>query len=347
MSTPVPFPDSTRLTAGWVFVATPRDLWWHSDHVTTTGKVENEVFWEDLWNAMLERLQRPVTGVLLDRDTARRIGEPLLLQQVRMRDESALPAETSASVLGEAAETSKWHVAEERKLSRDQQRHRDPEDARYERNLDLPALQQRKTDGRFAHPEWSQLDRFLRPFGFQILKRKGLPDEDGEEVFNDTVASLALAKTDGKQAPIEELIVFEEIIPNFCRRIGFRAIDALRRKTTQKARPEQLHSLEGMESEEGSAVQLADPAASDRDRPATWRFEEIYQQCREDLSPVEWGLIFDLYVAQKYTVKDLIADPAKLAFLGIDATQSPATLRRRVEDIINPALERLADALAV
>lgn len=348
MNAPLAFPEFPSIAlprAGWVFVATPPALCCHAPVVIKAG--QDEGFWEDLWNAMLERLQRPVTGVLLDRDAAKRIGEPLLLQQIRLRDDDATAAETSASILGEAAETSKSHVAEERKLSRDQERHRDPDDTRYDKNLDLPALQQRKHDGRFDHPEWSRLDRFLRPFGFQLLRRKGLGDEDGEEVFNDTFASLALSKADHKPAPIEELIVFEEIIPNFCRRIGFRAIDSVRKKTSLKARPEHLQSLEAMETEDGGAVQLADPAAKDRDRPDTWRFEEIYQQCREDLSAIEWGLIFDLYVAQHYTVKDLIADREKLALLGIDTNQSPATLRRRVEDIINPALERLADALSV
>lgn len=307
--------------------------------------VENEAFWEDLWNAILNRLQRPVTGVLVNRETARRLGEPLLLQHLRFRDEEASEADTSATLLGAAAVNSKEYVAEERKLSRDQERHRDPEDRRYERNLDLPALQEKQSDGRFANSEWERLDRLLRPFGFQVLHRKGLRDEDGEEVFNDTIAALATSSSG--PAPIEELIVFEEIIPNFCRRIGFRAIDSIRRRTTQKARPEHLHSLEGMESEEGTAVQLADPSEGDRDRPDTWRFEEIYRECREELTAIEWGLIFDLYVAQNYTVKDLIADRAKLEFLGIDPEQSASTRRRRVEDIVNPALERLADALAL
>jgi hypothetical protein len=310
------------------------------------GPVNNEAFWEDLWNAMLERLQRPVAGVLLDRDSARQIGEPLLLRLVRGHD-GAHAAATSAEALEEATEASKCHVADQRNHSGDHDRHRDPADTRYERNLNLPALQERKSDGRFGHPEWSMLDRFLRPFGFQILKRKGLGDEDGEEVFNDTFASLAIHPPEKKQAPIEEIIVFEEIIPNFCRRIGFRAIDAVRKRTTLKARPYHLDSLEAMESEEGTPVAIADPTASDRERPDTWRFEEIYAQCKEELTAIEWGLVYDLYVAQHYTVKDLIADPAKLRFLGIDPKQSPATLRRRVEDIVNPALQRLADALSL
>jgi hypothetical protein len=336
--------QTAAVSAGWVFVATPPALWWHQPETTMAEPVPNERFWEDLWNAMLDRLQRPVTGVLLDRAAALRLGEPLLLRHVRQRDEDAGEARISAGALEEAATTSKEFIADERKLSRDQERHRDPEDRRYERNLDLPALQE-KRDGRFAHPEWAKLDRLLRPFGFQVLKRKGLRDEDGEEVFNDTIVSLATGP-EGR-APIEELIVFEEVIPNFCRRIGFRAIDSIRRRTSLKARPDHLQSLDAMESEEGAAVSIADPGTGDRGRPDTWRFEEIYRECREELSAIEWGLIFDLYVAQNYTVKDLVADRKKLEFLGIDPGQSASTLRRRVEEILNPALERLADALAI
>ncbi len=331
--------------AGGVFVASAPGVWWHVAEATMAGPLKDEGFWEDLWNAMLERLQRPVAGVLLDRDDARRIGEPLFLLLLRGHD-CPHAAATGAEALEEAAEASKCHVADERKASGDHDRHRDPADTRYERNLNLPALKERRADGRFSHPEWSLLDRFLRPFGFQILRRKGLGDEDGEEVFNDTFASLAVAAAEKKRAPIEELIVFEEIIPNFCRRIGFRAIDAVRKRSTLKARPDHLDSLEAMATEEGTPVAIADPAVSDRERPDTWRFEEIYAQCKEELNAIEWGLVYDLYVAQHYTVKDLIADPAKLRFLGIDPKQSPATLRRRVEDIVNPALERLADALS-
>jgi hypothetical protein len=106
-----------------------------------------------------------------------------------------------------------------------------------------------------------------------------------------------------------------------------------------------MHSLEGAAGEE--PMQVADRSVADRERPDTWDFEEIYAQCREELSPVEWSLVFDLYVAQNYTVKDLVADQDKLEFLGIDPGQSTSTRRRRVEDIVQPALGRLADALSI
>lgn len=331
-----------------VFVASSPALWWDRQTPAMAARDHNVRFWEDLWNAMLERIRRPVTGILLPRELARKIGEPLLARLVKHTpDPSTRTAGVSAEGLREAAAESKEFVAEERQLSSDHERHRDPDDQRYDKNLCLPDLQKKKPDGCFEHPEWTKLDRFLRPFAFQILKRKGVANEDGEDVFNATFASLALANDDRKQAPIEELIVFEEIIPHFCKLVGWRAVDFFRRRTTQKARPEALHSLEALESDEGAPVQLADPAAADPERPATWRFEDIYAQCREDLSDLEWALLHDLYVAQRYTVKDLLADTEKLTSLGIDPNQSASTLRRRVEDIINPALERLADALSV
>lgn len=304
-------------------------------------------FWEGLWNAMLERLRAPVTGILLSGDLARRLGEPILARLVRMQGDDPLEAETTAEGMQQAASASKGYVAGERKMSDDQNRHRDPNDTRYDKNLCLPDLQQRNQSDRFNHPEWTSLDGLLRPFGFQVLKNKGMSSEDGEDVFNETFASLAVVKENHKEAPIEELVVFEEVIPNFCKLIGWRAIDTIRRRSTQKARPESLHSLDAMEAEEGAPVQVADPSAADRERPDTWRFEEIYAQCREDLSSVEWGLLHDLYVAQRYTVKELIADTKKLKFLGIEPDQSASTLRRRLEEIVDPALEKLADALAV
>ena len=330
-----------------VFVAAPPSLWWDEPIPFMAQREKIVQFWEGLWNAMLERLRTPVTGILLSRDLARKVGEPILARLVRRQGDDSAEAETTAEGLKEATLSSKEYVADERKLSGDQERHRDPDDQRYNKNLCLPDLQDQDKNGRFNNREWESLDRFLRPFGFQILKRKGMAGEDSEDIFNETIASLAVVKENHPQAPIEELIVFEEIIPNFCKLIGWRAIDSVRRRTTQKARPESLQSLDAMQSEDAAPVQVADPSTADRERPDTWRFEEIYAQCQEDLTALEWGLLHDLYVAQRYTVKDLIADEEKLTFLGIDSSQSASTLRRRVEEIINPALEKLADALSV
>ena len=68
-----------------------------------------------------------------------------------------------------------------------------------------------------------------------------------------------------------------------------------------------------------------------------------------DIAPEKEELARAKYPDKRFyrDAAELIADPAKLRFLGIDPKQSPATLRRRVEDLVNPALRRLADALSL
>ena len=310
-----------------------------------SGRMNGEKFWEELWNSLLLRLRAPVKGILLEPKLAEELGEPILLRLINGRPNDDRVAVTS-DALDEGALVSKNHVASDRVSSGDQDQHRDPSDDRYDHNLNLPDLQETDDTGTFTHREWSLLDRLLRPLGFRILRNKGLQEEDGEEVYNETLAGMAHRK-EKRPAPIEELIVFEEMIPNFCRRLGFRAIDHIRKHTSQKARPEHLESLDSMVTEEGTQIELPDHTASDSESPESWRFEEIYSRCRELLSPKEWNLIFDLYVAQKYTVKDLIADPEKLSALGIKNDRAASTLRTRVEAIINPCLEKLAVELSV
>ena len=310
-----------------------------------SGRMHGENYWEELWNSLLQRLRVPVKGILLEQKLAEELGEPILLRLIQGRSEDDEVTVTT-DALDEGALLSKNHVAADRIESGDQEQHRDPSDDRYDRNLNLPDLKKTDNSGTFTHREWALLDQLLRPLGFRILRNKGLLEEDGEEVFNETLAAMAHRK-EKRPAPIEELIVFEEMIPNFCRRLGFRAIDLIRRNTSQKARPDHLESLDSMMTEEGTQVELPDHTASDSDSPESWRFEEIYSRCRELLSPKEWNLIFDLYVAQKYTVKDLIADPDKLATLGIKQDRGASTLRTRVEAIINPCLEKLAVELSV
>lgn len=296
---------------------------------------------------MLVRLQRPVEGVLLPISKARKIGEPLLHRLMDLQGPSSDQAEFSAEALRAAAEESKESVAEERLNSNDQDRFRDPADTRYEKNLNLPHLQKGDLSGTFNHPEWAALDHFLRPFSAPQFRKKNIAPDDADEIYNSTLAYLAHKSDTKPKAPIETLKVFEEIIPNFCRLISLRSIDWLRRHLSKKARPASLTSIEAMTTEEGTQVELADHLASDPDEPATWRFEEIYRQCRELLTTTEWGLIYKIYIAQTHTVKDLVQDKKEVSQLDLDPSQSPSTLRRRIDEILQPALAKLADALAI
>jgi hypothetical protein len=307
-----------------------------------------ELFVTGVWNSMLQRLQRPVEGVLLPVHVARKLGEPLLNRLLNQKGENLNQADFSAGALESATLEAKETVAEERTNSKDQERFRDPEDKRYERNLNLLYLQKSDSSGHFHHAEWDELYRFLKPFASPQFRKKNIGPEDAEEIYNTALASLTKKKKDKPNlAPIQWLIVFEEIIPNFCRLISLRSIDWHRRQSAKKARPESLVNLEAMTTEEGAQVELADRGASDPDEPATWRFEEIYRQCKELLTDTQWSLIFKLHVSQTHTVKDLVQDRKELTDLGLDPTQSPSTLRRRIDEILQPALVKLADALEI
>lgn len=300
-----------------------------------------------VWNAMLARLQRPVEGVLLPVQKAQKIGEPLFHRILDLSGPDPDDAAFSAEALRAAAVESKETVAEERKLRKDQECFRDPEDDRYERNLNLPDLQAGVSGGSLRHAEWAELDQFLRPFAAPQFRKKNISVDDADEIYNSTLAYLAHQGGKLGKAPIEKIKVFEELIPNFCRLISLRSIDWLRRRFAKKAAPESLTSIEALVTETGSQVELRDHTASDPDEPMTWRFEEIYAQCREVLTPVEWSLIFKIYIAQTHSVKDLVQDEREVTALGLEASQSASTLRRRVDDILKPALAKLADALAI
>ncbi|MDB4265493.1 hypothetical protein N9891_01945 [bacterium] len=313
----------------------------------STPTAESKSLLLQVWNSMLVRLQRPVEGILVPLPVAQKIGEPLLHQLMDSHGDSLEEAQFSAEALRVAAEESKELVAGERSTSHDSERYRDPEDRRYERNLNLTHLQKEDKLGCFNHSEWTALDRFLRPFSASQFRKKNIAPDDADEIYNSTLAYLAHKQEKKSKAPIQHLKVFEEIIPNFCRLISLRSIDWLRRHLSKKARPDSLTSLDAMTSEEGTQVELVDHHASDPDEPATWRFEEIYRQCRELLTPNEWSLIYKIYIAQTHSVKDLVLDQREIVQLGLDPSQSPSTLRRRIDDLLKPALIKLADALAI
>lgn len=314
---------------------------------SSATSTEYESLLMQVWNAMLARLQRPVEGVLLPFQNAQRIGEPLLHRLMDLSGPDPDQAEFSAEALRAAAEESKDSVAEERKNSGDQERFRDPEDHRYEKNLSLPDLQEKDSSGRFNHSEWAALDTFLRPFSTPQFRKKKIVPDDADEIYNSTLAYLAHKSETKSKAPIEKLKVFEELIPNFCRLISLRSIDWLRRNLSKKARPDSLTSIESLVTESGSQVELMDHHASDPAEPTTWNFEEIYRQCHEVLTSREWTLIYKIYIAQTHNVKDLVQDEAEVTRLGFDFSQSASTLRRRVDDILQPALAKLADALEI
>ncbi|BCX50349.1 hypothetical protein HAHE_42570 [Haloferula helveola] len=250
-------------------------------------------------------------------------------------------ADFTARALEEAGQATRELVAQKRRKDADPQLHHDPEDRRYDRNLDLDRLQRCDEARGFQDREWNHLPSLLKPLALRTLQRKGISGHDAEEVFNDSLMELARERKGDQRAPILDPTVFEELIPLHMRIVGFRAIDWQRKRGTLKNRPNEGASIDALTEDEDRPVQFRDPSA-DPDNPT---FENIYAECREALSPTEWELIYTVYVAQTATIQELIGDASFCARHGLKSKASASTKRRVLNEQLQAALEKIRKTL--
>ena len=301
-------------------------------------------FFEKLWRATYRRAMRPVEGVLIPEEAARTLASEIfenLLDRYKSRPPDA---EFSAEALEGAHDHARHNVATDRTAQADPQICHDPEDGRYEKNLDLDRLQ-RKEGGGFSDREWNGLDPILRPFGFHLLLRKGLGNQDAEDVYLETFAELARERAKDGKAPIEVIVVFEEVIPLFSKMIQFRTIDWRRKQGALKNQPNTQSSFEDLTEREEGAMQFEDESADPGRDLGELSFDEIYRQCGEILSECEWSLIFTIYVAQSATMGELCEDPEILAQLGLEPSHSISKKRRILNEALEEALGKLQKCL--
>lgn len=295
------------------------------------------------WNSCWHRARRPVEGVLVPENQASEIAERAI-RNVSL-DYGSFPteAEFTARALEETAIATRDLVAQDRRSSADPQIHHDPDDGRYERNLNLDRLQRRDSVKGFCDSEWNQLPGILRPLAFASLTRKGIKGPDAEDVFSDTLVELVREREGSGHAPILDPTVFEEIIPLHARIVSFRSVDWYRRRGALKNQPNTGDSLEALTDNPDHAMQFEDHSAD----PATHTFERIYKECREALSASEWELIFKLYVNQSATIQDLIGDDMFCAKLGLKPNVSGSTRRRVLSDLVEEALRKIKENLVI
>lgn len=294
---------------------------------------------EKCWEACWHRARRPVEGVLLPEDRAAEIAERVL-RNITM-DFEKLPAEAefAARVIEETTEATRDLVAGERRKVANPQLHHDPADRRYPQNLDLDRLQRVHPERGYHDPEWNRLPDTLRPLALATLYRKGIKDHDAEDVFIETLAELARERDNDRKALIQEPTVFEEIIPLHSQIVQFRAIDWFRRRGALKNQPNNGDSFDALTGDSERPLQFEDEST------AAITFEKIYKECREALSPVEWQLVYALYVAQTATVQDLVRNDKVCAKLGIKPGASDSTRRRAIGDLVEGALEKIRENL--
>jgi hypothetical protein len=294
---------------------------------------------EKCWEACWHRARRPVEGVLVPEEKAVEIAERVMRNISLDYEEMPPEAEFTALVIKETAEVTRDLVAGERRKEADPQRHHDPDDRRYQQNLDLDRLQRAHPERGFSDPEWNRLPNILRPLALATLSKKGIKGADAEDVFSDTLVELVRERGDSRSSPILDPTVFEELIPLHSRIVQFRAIDWFRRKSALKNQPNSGESFDALTGDPDRPLQFED--ASD----SQVSFEKIYTECREALSPVEWQLIYALYVAQTATIQDLIQNDRFCDKLGIKPGASGSTRRRVIGELVEQALGKIRENL--
>ncbi|WP_193214524.1 sigma-70 family RNA polymerase sigma factor [Luteolibacter marinus] len=294
---------------------------------------------EKCWEACWHRARRPVEGVLVPEQQASEIAERVMRNLAL--DFEALPpeAEFAARVIQETASVTRELVAEKRRREANPQIHHDPEDRRYQQNLDLDRLQSIHPESGFNDPEWNRLPQILRPLALSTLTRKGIKGADAEDVFSDTLVELVRERESSHSAPILDPTVFEELIPLHARIVQYRAIDWYRRRGALKNQPNAGESLDALSDDPDHPLQFEDSAGG------AIRFETIYQECREALTATEWQLIYTLYVSQSATIQDLIQNDRFCDQLGIKPGASLSTRRRAIGEMVEEALEKIRENL--
>jgi hypothetical protein len=303
--------------------------------VTDLDKDQLQRCWASCW----QRARRPVEGVILPEEQAAIIAEQSIRNASVDFERYPGDAEFSAQALLETVSATLQHVATDRRKASDPQIHHDPEDTRYERNLNLDRLQRHDPEKGFHDREWNELPPILKPLAMATLNRKGITGADAEDVFIETLAELVRERQGSGHSPILDPTVFEEIIPLHMRIVGFRAIDWFRRRGSLKNQPNAGSSFEELTENPDHAMQFEDSSAD----PETPTFEKIYKECEEALTKQEWELIFILYVNQTATIQDLIADDSFCARMGMKPGVSGSTRRRILADLVGQALDKIRE----
>lgn len=302
-------------------------------------------FFERTWRAAFRRARRPVEGIQLPDSDAQAIVEDVFDRLLHRFRKMPSESEFTSEAMELATVSARHQVATRRREQTDPQLYHVTADRRYAANLDLDHLQQRDTDNAFTSRTWTDLDPLLRPLAFHLLQRKGITGADAEDVYNETFAELARLRSSDQRAPIETIMLFEELIPFFSKMVQFRSIDWMRRRGALKNKPNTQHSIEELTEREDHAVQFEDigatPTADLNDLP----FDELYRQCEEALSPFEWELVFMIYVSQSATMGEALEMKPILSQLGLKSRDSSSKKRRILNDHLESSLKKLAHCL--
>lgn len=308
------------------------------------AKADPDRFFDRYWRKVCAKVRRPLSGLLLPEEAVAGLATRVFEAFYTEFDAMPARAEGAKFLLGRALREALEHTAAERERSGDRDRFHNPEEQLYDHNLDLLALQQHSAEGRLNSPEWNHLPAVLRGRAWSVLRRCGVPEDECEDLFIDTLAALAQVREKDDRAPIEQLTVFEEVVPLFTTMVHNRGVSWLRKRSARKNRPNNPEFAESLDDPDRHKV-----AASTADATAgPWdglSFDRIYEGCRDCLSELEWHVLTVLFVEANATRGDLADDPWVMEQMGVSPASSMGNRRRHLNRHLQSALDKLGNCL--
>ena len=300
----------------------------------------------ELWRVSYRCAAGPVVGVSLGEKEASEVAEQAVAALMDAHPEK-LPeqAKASSEILKDSRKRALAMVAEVRATSEDDEKFRTPGHRPYEKNPNLRRVRQRDGEGAFTDPEWAKLPPIFEPLGFAALHRKGVQGEDAKDLFAEAFAGLAKGRKRDGVAPVEQVTVFEELVPVFSTMLSNRVIDWARKMRSLKNQPNAGTSMEEMEERAGAAGQVADPASVGRGAETEMSFDDIFEECRDLLTDLEWRVVFEIYVSREFTRGQLIEQDEITEAMGLPPGTSEAKRRRHLNSYLESALSKLQKAL--
>ncbi len=199
--------------------------------------------------------------------------------------------------------------------------------------LHLRQLQQDQSAG----TAWQTTLNHFRQRNWQTMKSLGVPQEEIEDVLSDTLVALFKPRADGVTRPLDTIHVYEELMPLLHAMAKNVGTDYLRAKSAQKRSPGPGGLVSGEEVE-----QVPSPDAAPGEE---FSFYTCYQECRDCLSEFQWNVLMRLYVLESANRMQLIEEPAVLKELGVKASASSATKRRRLNEYVDEMIATLASRI--
>ncbi len=281
---------------------------------------------EVLWSACVRWAHQPRDGIRIPMELAAHIARSVMEEAMREFAPDTAQIEVSAFCQRRARQLAVERVATERERQNDRHLWHDADWHPDEPLLDLARLRE---DDNHA---WQSAMPLLKQLAMPVIRGCGVPDEDAEDVFAETLAAMVAPDARGSR-PLDDLLVAEQL-PALCKVIARRrAADFQRRRTTRKR---------------DISLEVADEADEHGKLPSDavailpeMDLHDILQQSSASVSPAHWEVITRLIIHPSDTHTSLITDARLMLALDISPQSSEATRRRRLHEVLDHALRQI------